>query len=214
MKKILYILLLIFIFQNSLVAQTKSANLYVFVGKKISIEQFYPDIKFLMDRAYKAKYQILEEVYGHHSIDTIEFEVYDHYGIPQFSNYDYVVLYLSQDDDGNWFHQKYLYDEVYLTLDNKWAGPINSSDYDHPYNTNERPPAVELKFDKEIFYDLPIKEADDNMNEAEFEEWIKQLYPSEFYEIKEGKAYMKKGYYVKDLFELKKEGYLKARKVF
>ena len=217
MKAQLYLLMLITLFQFKSQAQTEKVNLYAFVGKKISIEEFHPEKKegqIIMDNAFKLKYEIIEEVFGHQTIDTIEFVAYDHYGKPPFSKYDFVLLYLSQSKDGSWYHQKYMYDNVYLTKDKKWAGPINNYDYNHPDNTNEKPLLVELKFDKEVSFTLPTKEANEDMTENELNKLINDYFPKERYELKDGKAYLRKGYYLKELFELKKYGVLHARGIF
>src|SRR5687767_1919027 len=55
--------------------------LFVFVGEKIHVEPL-PSQRGSMDKAFKAKYAVLNKVYGHFPSDTIEFVAYDHYGTP------------------------------------------------------------------------------------------------------------------------------------
>lgn len=45
-------------------------------------------------------------------------------------------------------------------------------------------------------------------------EQVKRFFPEQFYEIKGGKAYCRKGAYVEQLFEIKRDGVLEARGIF
>lgn len=62
----------------------------------------------------KARYLILQPVYGHYDQDTFEFEAYDHYGIPAFAAYEHLLLYVSN-VQGRLIHEKYQYADVYRT---------------------------------------------------------------------------------------------------
>jgi hypothetical protein len=55
-----------------------------------------PEGRTLMDNAFRAKYKILQKVYGEYEKDTIIFEVYDHYCFPSFAHYSQVLLYVSR----------------------------------------------------------------------------------------------------------------------
>ena len=66
-------------------------RLFVFVGEKISVDAL-PHEQHSMDNGFKAKYLIIERVFGHFPQDTIEFVAYDHYGTPSFSNFKNVML--------------------------------------------------------------------------------------------------------------------------
>lgn len=70
-------------------------SLFVFVGEKIEVKEM-PYEEWSMDAGYKAKYKILQKVYGDYDKAIIEFEVYDHYGIPKFSKYKHVLLFVSE----------------------------------------------------------------------------------------------------------------------
>ncbi len=62
-------------------------NLYVFVGEKISVEEFKPELeegRILMDSAFRTQYKVIKQVYNQLRTDTIEFIAYDHYGAPAF----------------------------------------------------------------------------------------------------------------------------------
>lgn len=113
-------LLLIILFLLSSItieAQTRKDSLYVFVGKKVKMEEIPYKIDTLsdgrisvpMDRGFKCEYKVLEYVYGNSPKDTIKFMAYDHYGLPAFSRYDNVMLFVSIAPDGKLYHEKYQY---------------------------------------------------------------------------------------------------------
>ncbi|WP_156825772.1 hypothetical protein [Lewinella cohaerens] len=104
-------------------------NLYSFIGEKISLTEFNPDERYneikvdtltgdttsyggrFMDRAFDAKYLVVEEVFNDLGVDTIDFVVFNHYGRPLFEENEYVLLHLSS-FEGGFFLQKYQYDIV------------------------------------------------------------------------------------------------------
>ncbi len=89
--------------------QEAKNNLYVFVGEKISVEEFNPETKkgeIPFDQAFNAKYKVIQNLYGNYENDTIEFEVYDHYGFPPFAKYKTVLLFVSE-HKGKLCHEKY-----------------------------------------------------------------------------------------------------------
>ncbi|WP_299768374.1 hypothetical protein [uncultured Dokdonia sp.] len=110
-----------------------SKNLYAFIGRKISVTEFDPNnpirIKlkidsitkdtiqyqsYVMDSGFRCKYLIEKNVFNKIETDTIEFKAYDHYGRPGFEKYDQVLLYLSKDENGNYYHQKYQFESLFL----------------------------------------------------------------------------------------------------
>ena len=112
-------ILFVFLLSASIpsVAQTKKDSLYVFVGEKIYVTEFCPEVDsniILMDYSFKAKYKVIQNVYGSYDNDTIEFEAYDHHGIPAFSKFRYVLLYVSK-YHGKLYHEKYQFADVYKT---------------------------------------------------------------------------------------------------
>ena len=117
-----------------------SINLNVFIGEKISVTEFNPNvnniqieidsisgdtiqhINYVMDYAYNAKYKVLKNVFNDLNTDTISFVAYNHYGRPGFENYDYVLLYLSYNKEKeHYYHQKYLFDAL-KKQNKKWQG--------------------------------------------------------------------------------------------
>lgn len=151
MTKSLYILIAVLIIisckstdiktKNSFQIQDDTINLYAFIGKKISMTEFdsnegNTEIEidsmtgdtatwmryYVMDRGFKASYKVLSNVFNNLKKDAVNFVVYDHYGKPKFKNYKYVMLYLSLDDKGDYYHQKYQYDPVKKSKDGNWIG--------------------------------------------------------------------------------------------
>jgi hypothetical protein len=176
---------------------------YVFVGQKIKVEYepepYYCDV-ITWDLRYHAEYRILEQVHGHFDRDTIRFTVFDHYGIPAFSKYETVLLFVS-DYCGQLYHQKYQYFELYKTADGKWANPGNPYKYDSYLKKNLV--AQNIKFADTVYFDISKLS----------EEVIKQQYPEPYYKIERQKAIPVMGSYIDDLITVKKDGILKERMI-
>ncbi len=195
----------IFIFSN-LFGQDKKQKLYVFVGEKIEVKEFKPKVKegtILMDQAFKAKYKILKNVYGDLKQDSIEFVAYDHYGIPPFSKHKYVLLYIVKEGE-NLYHSKYQFSALYKTKENKWAGIYSKYDYGHSFNKNTSIKPEKINF--EPIVEIDLKESS--------KETISKWYPKPYFYIKDNKAIAVYGNYINELFQLKKDGVLKARGYF
>lgn len=186
--------------------QTKKDSLYVFVGKKIEVIGFKQKLdsnEIPFDAAFKAKYEVIQNLYGHYDKDTIEFEAYDHYGRPAFSHYDYVLLFVSN-YNGKLYHEKYQYFDVYKTKTGQWASSYKTGDYAHPYNKNTPVKPEKIDFADEVSYKLPSRNKEE----------IERLFPTPFYRIDNDRAIAIWGNYIEQLFELKKSGVLKARGFF
>jgi hypothetical protein len=120
--------------------EDKTVNLYAFIGKKIFVQKVERDTtlteKFIgldgdtvvqkvipFDQKFEAKYQVKKNVFNELETDTVSFLVYDHYGRPQFEDYENVLLYISFDqEDENFYHQKYQFDPVKKTKNGNWEG--------------------------------------------------------------------------------------------
>lgn len=182
----------------------KKNTLYVFVGEKVELTQL-PYIEGSMDVCFKAKYKILQSVYGSYHKNFIEFLACDHYGIPDFSNYKNVLLFVSE-KSGKYYHEKYQYNAVYKTKNGRWAGLYASHDYEHPYNKNTKLKPQKIEFAKEVSFPTIAKNRDG--------EDIEPSYPEPYYKTIGNKAIAIYGNYIEDLFKLKKEGLLTARELF
>ncbi|MAB48388.1 MAG: hypothetical protein CMC05_07135 [Flavobacteriaceae bacterium] len=149
-KNLLYCLLVLILFsscnvfirkhQTQLLEENKEINLYAFIGKRISVTEFNPNkdwktleidsitgdtifrIVYSMDFGFKAKYVVEKNIFNTIEKDTVTFRAYDHYGRPNFENYEYVILYLSKNEEGDYIHQKYQYNPVKPIGKNKWSG--------------------------------------------------------------------------------------------
>ena len=202
-----FLVVLMLLIPAIVTGQESNNNLFVFVGEKIGVKPFSPTLPkgtILMDKAFKAKYKVIKEVYGHFEHDTIEFEAYDHYGSPAFADYKHVLLYVSQAEEGKWYHQKYMYSDVYQTKDGRWAGPYQVNDYNHEYNKDTAIKPEKLPFNEKVWYDV----------KGQPRENLFTRFPKPYYKIKGDKAYVVMGNYIEELFQLKKTGVLKARGLF
>jgi hypothetical protein len=192
----------------SLFGQQDKRPFLVFVGEKISVDTFTPAGKNqmdLFDNSFIAKYRILQKVYGEYSSDTIEFEVYDHlHAPPPFSTYKTVLLYASRGSNGTWYHEKYMYSDVYKTLDGRWAGPYEWNDYQHEYNKNTSIRPEKIAFPDSISFNVS------RIRGKLRREW----YPKKYFRFEGDRAYPVMGNYVEELFALKRNGFLKARGIF
>ena len=179
-------------------------KLFVFVGKKISVDTL-PFKEYSMDNGFVGKYVVMQKVFGDFSHDTIEFVAYDHYGTPPFSDFENVLLFVLA-DSGTYYHEKYMYNDVYLTKDGRWAGSYPISDYRHSFNQNTKVKPVKIDFKQEVSYPAFY-----------FNKYGKSIlkgYPQPYFKIVDDRAVAIYGNYVDELFILKRDGYLTARKIF
>ena len=177
---------------------------YVFIGEKISVEgaqrPYYCNF-ISMDSEFRARYRVLNNIYGRLHNDTIQFTAYDHYGIPKFSNYQTVLLFVSEYCQ-EFIHQKYQYFPLYKTVDNRWAAPFPAAAY------TTQPAASILKPHRLTFREPVITDIT-GFDPA----WITQHFPSPYYRIENNKAIAEYGSYVDELLELEKQTVLKVRGV-
>jgi hypothetical protein len=181
-----------------------SNRLFAFVGEKISVEPL-PHEQGSMDNGFEAKYVILKKVYGNFTQDTIEFVAYDHYGTPPFSKFKNVLLFVSE-DYGTYYHQKYMYNDVYKTKDGRWAGTFARDDYEHAYNRHTKIKPVKIQFAERVSF--PTKMIGKERRQLEFS------YPKPYFKAIGDSAFAIYGNYVEDLVTLKKAGTLTARGLF
>jgi hypothetical protein len=179
-------------------------KLFVFVGEKISVEQMR-NSPGAFDNGFIAKYLIIKKVFGQFSQDTIEFTAYDHYGIPAFSKFKNVLLFVSA-DSGFYYQQKYMYNDVYITKDRKWAGTYAEEDYGHEYNKKTKVKPVIIDFAMEVSYPTKVMKPDSEV--------VTFNYPKPYFKTIGDKAIAVYGNYVDELFILKRDGYLTAREIF
>lgn len=191
----------------------KNINLYAFVGKKISVTEFDPnenqeDVptgkyeideetgdtlkvikkRYVMDNAFKCKYQVIRKMFNYLETDTVEFIAYNHYGTPGFAERDIVILYLSKSKDGShYFHQKYQYDNVYINKKGHY--------YSYPKFSGSESPE---KFENMIDFDKTFSDEKYDVSHLDAEA-IKMYYPPKFYKIENNFAIPIKGIYLNRL---------------
>ncbi len=180
-------------------------NLLAFIGQKLSMsKQEEPKCNncIIMDSHYIATYQVLERVFGNYSPDVISFDVYDHYGVPAFSKYDTVLLFVSRRVDGTWKHEKYQYFALYRATDGQLYGCGD------PYRGVPDPDRTVHA--RPIRFVEPVSHSLEGLDRQR----IEQLYPAEYFERRGGRAHCVLGTSVNDLFKAKKETVLTARGIF
>ena len=189
--------------KDTTIKNERDNKLFVFVGEKIEVTPT-PYTPGEFDNGVKAKYRILQRIYGYFDKDSIEFEAYDHFGRFPFTKYKNVLLYVSE-YKGKFYQEKYMYDPLFKTKDGRWAGPY-SDEYGHSYNKHTTVKPEKIDFLEEVSF--PTKIMDDDGKEYTV------TYPEQYYKIVGDKAIAIYGNYVKELFKLKKDGVLTARELF
>jgi hypothetical protein len=189
--------------KDTSIKNERDNKLFVFVGEKIEVTPL-PYTPGDFDGGVKAKYLILQRVYGYYDQDTIEFKAYDHYGRFPFADYKNVLLYISE-HEGKLYQEKYVYDPVFKTKDGRWAGPY-SDDYGHSYNEHTTVKPEKIDFAEEVSFPTKIKDGDGKEYTLSYDE--------PYFKVVGDKAIAVYGNFVPELFKLKKEGVLTARELF
>lgn len=182
---------------------TLPSKFYIFVGQKLKVipvqQPYYCDVE-TMDSKVKAEYKILKQVVGKYPKDTIEFVSFNHNQRITFSNYENVLLFVSE-YCGELYHEKYQFFDLYKTIDGKWASPGDPYKYDEYHRKNLK--AQSIQFADSVWFDIS------KLSDA----LIKEKFPIPFYKIDGQKAIPIMGCYIDELILVKKEGVLKVRKI-
>lgn len=198
--QIFFFLIFLFLSQSSL-SEDENSKYFVFIGEKVSLDPVpRKEGERSFDSQFLATYKIVEPYKGTFNGKEIEFTVFDHYGTPPFSEYQYVLLFVVM-HEGRYYHSKYQYTPVYKTKDGKWAGAYTTYDYTHPNNINTSIKPIKIEFLEPVAIDIANYE----------KERLKKWYPEPYYKIEGGKAIAVYGNYLDELFVLKQNGVLKAR---
>lgn len=170
-------------------------KIFVFIGEKLDVKKaeeiFYCNY-ITLDLEYKAKYKIIETLYGKHNSDTINFTAYDHWGTPNFSTYEKVILYVAE-YCGEFVHFKYEFDPLYKTKNGKWASPYRPRNYrnvDSGFHIQPR----KIEFLDSLVYDI----------QEGHEKGIRENFKEPYSKIENGKLRIYYGNYPEELLELKK----------
>jgi len=177
------------------------ANLVVFVGRRIDVHQIAdPGESGSLDLRFAARFEVLDVIFGFISKGEVNFTAYDHYGEPAFARHQFALLYVSKASDGTFFHQKYLSQPVFPTINGGWASCGD------PYAGKLRRGsvrAVPINFSPSVTADLSGLSAEE----------IDQQFPLEYFDRRGDIAVCKAGVFVDTLFEIQREGALKERGV-
>ncbi|MGH9196158.1 MAG: hypothetical protein ACRD1T_10510, partial [Acidimicrobiia bacterium] len=140
--------------------------------------------------------------FGTYGETEIQFIAFDHYGRPRFANHDTVMLYVSR-YNGRLIHEKYQFHNVYRTADGRWAGCGDP----YQYEPEVQPGALRAKsidFRPKVTFSVSGLTPDE----------IEKRYPSEYFSWSGDVVACIAGAYAEELFEVKRNGVLKARGVF
>jgi hypothetical protein len=117
-------------------------DLIVFVGKELSLEEQKPE-KDPSDAKFKARYQVLKVVFGSYNKEEISFTVYDHYGRPEFAKYETALLFVSS-YEGELYHEKYQFFDVYPTKNSRWATCGDPYKFDDAHRGSLKPEKIDF----------------------------------------------------------------------
>ena len=185
----------------------KPTNLYIFIGKKIKFwgsPSSYCNAGAIDSRTI-AKYQVVKNIYGDFKKDTIQFASYVHSSpnrqnyIPfktSFADYEYCLLYVLEYKE-ELIQVKYLFDDVYMTKEGKWASPLKPKGLFHTISPDLFKP-------EKINFSTPVEFE----YEAVFFKQMKENFSETYTKISDGKITVNYGYYIEDLFEIRKTGRL------
>jgi hypothetical protein len=99
-------------------------DLIVFVGQRLTVTRSepkpLPEGVAMLDAEFRARYKVLQIVFGYYKPDEISFAVFDHYGEPAFSHYETSLMFVAR-SKAKFYHEKYLFFPVYRTTDRRWA---------------------------------------------------------------------------------------------
>jgi len=200
MKTLLTLALFLSIIHANLFGQKSKDSLFVFVGQKIKVDRFYQNTdtdEIKLNGSFKAKYKVIQNVFGSYCCDTIEFEANVHEQTPSFSNFEFALLYIIK-SKSNLYFLKYNFTDVYKTTDGRWAGSYRTEDYiqddNHKYNNPKGIAPEKISFIQEVAYSIT----------GRTKENVAYWFPSPYYKIQNNKAIAIWGNYVEQLFELKK----------
>lgn len=177
-----------------------------FIGKKISVKKLRDGEAYTADTIgtkdnpiyltkfinpkFELKYKIRKIFHGQYQYETITFIAYDHHGIPKFTNFQNVLLFLYyQDSDYVCVSNKAI--RVFQTKDNRWASDY-SMGWVNPLIKDAEISPKKMEFKDNVSFDLYGK---DSIK-------ISKDYPSPYYQIIDNKAIPIYGYYVDDLLNL------------
>lgn len=208
-----FIILSMFCFSQEM---RESENLYIFIGKKMSVKEFDPNTQqetgrtkevdpetgdtlvimhksYVMDNAFRCKYSVMRNLMNQLPKDIIEFNAYDHYGRPGFEEYEDVILYIFKNKNGDFVHKKYIYDPVYK-INGKWVGILSFNLQNTISKQWKTFKTININKNHTIKTELGACD----------KKCQKQYYPAPYFEIKNGFIYPKKAFEINDIISYRK----------
>ncbi|MDH5824947.1 hypothetical protein QFW77_18430 [Luteimonas sp. RD2P54] len=192
-------------------AEPQPVETFVFVGERIALEEAPDpcDEEFQetgeltcinMDALYTARYRVLDRIVGSYPSDVIEFSVSDHYGFPRFARFRHALLFVALADDDAWLH-KYQAIPVHRTVGRQWAacGDIRRDPEGAP-----SPQLRPLRFEREIALESDLSDAMlAGYRAGQQPHW----------RIENGKVWCSQGMLLEDVYEVVRNGVMRAREV-
>ncbi len=96
------------------------SKIYAFVGKKISVERVKPDDSFYLK--YKNVYKVEQVFDDEIKADTLVFNSFTHMNQIRYSVYDYAIIYLVKNENGEFVHRRTYYKPIILKKNGEWYG--------------------------------------------------------------------------------------------
>jgi hypothetical protein len=187
----------------------KPIKLYVFIGKKIKVWESPSSYcnGFPLTSRILSKYLVVKNIYGDFKKDTIQFTTYPPHSevIRQnynpfrssFSEYDYCLLYVLEYKD-ELLQTRYVFDDVYMTKEGKWATPLKPKGLRNTISPDLFKP-------EKINFITPIEFEYEDI----FFKQMKENFSEQYSKISDGRIRVDYGYYVEDLFKIRKKEGLK-----
>ncbi|WP_210151311.1 hypothetical protein [Chryseobacterium scophthalmum] len=163
-------LITFFLILNLSIVYSQS-KVYAFLGKKISVERVNPDDNFYLK--YRNVYKV-EQVFDNEiKTDTLIFNSYTHMNQISYSVYDYAIIYLVKNDNGNFIQKRTYYTPIILNKNGNWYGFEPSDESTQNY---------ESIIAKNIYIKKNLKTAKEIYPELKKRKYlIKAFYPSLFF---------------------------------
>ena len=162
------------------------------------------------DAQLSSVFTVNDVYFGDYDLPEITVISFDHFGRFPFRFEDHVLMYVSL-HEGEYFQHKYQYDTVYPTKDGGWAGcgpsPIDTSRYEGVEVMDPQP----IEFESPVTIDLSMYTTEagyDEQSKSRLLEWYSQ--PS--FSLDGDIVTCHMGLYVDDLFKLRDETILEARR--
>jgi hypothetical protein len=183
-------------------SRRREANLIALVGRRLSVRHVEPrDGEPRFDAEYRVRIEVLEVVFGKYAFREMEFSSYVHVGEPAFGKHELGLVYLSS-HDGRFVQQKYLFQPVYRTRNDRFAScgdPYAWMPAVHRHGVKAEP----IGFRPSVAFD--VRSGAEAQGFPSFE--------APFFRIENNVATCLMGNYPRELFRVMAEGFLKARGV-